>query len=468
MARTKRSAKLDSPSSRLKLKPGVRHQSPLEPGQYLAYRRPLSKAAGSWLARWNDPEAKSEAQSRIGTADDYSTADGEKVLTYAQAQAKAREWFDQRADDVRLAQDGVVRRRGPYTVAEAMEEYFEDAERRGVKAVSRDRQRAAAWILPHLGAIEVIKLTRLRIEKWQALVANAPRHVRTKQVDPKGGKPAPKPRNFKKPRKQRKAAPVPPGPPVTPNEIRARKESANRVLATLKAALNHALSRHRVKHGDAWREVKPFEKTTKSRIRFLSTEEQVRLVNVCPPDFRRLVHGALYTGARYGELCRLRVGDFNSANGLVFIEFSKSGKSRHIVLTEEAQTFFKSITAGHQADELMFLRDEVERRKLHEIGGGWGKSEQARFMILACKAAGLAPTSFHELRHTYASGLVNAGLPMAYVSAQLGHSDTRITEKHYSHLAPTALAESIRKLAPKLGLGDPANVAPLKIAGVSK
>jgi hypothetical protein len=270
MARTKRSAKLDNPTSRLKLKPGVRHQTPLEPGHYLAYRRPLSKAAGTWLARWNDPEAKAEAQSRIGIADDYSLADGEKILTYAQAQAKAREWFEQQADDARLARDGVVRKRGPYTVAEAMEDYFVDAERRGVKAVSRDRQRASAWILPHLGAVEVAQLTRLRIEKWQALVADSPRRVRTRQVDPNASeKPVPKPRKFKKPRQPRKAAPVPPGPPATLDEVRARKESANRVLATLKAALNHALARHRVKHGEAWREVKPFENTTKSRIRFL-------------------------------------------------------------------------------------------------------------------------------------------------------------------------------------------------------
>lgn len=43
---------------------------------------------------------------------------------------------------------------------------------------------------------------------------------------------------------------------------------------------------------------------------------------------------------------------------------------------------------------------------------------------------------------------------MAYVAAQLGHTDTRMTEKHYGHLAPTALADAIRTLAPELGLGN--------------
>jgi integrase len=116
----------------------------------------------------------------------------------------------------------------------------------------------------------------------------------------------------------------------------------------------------------------------------------------------------------------------------------------------------------------MFFRDEVERRKLHDVAGAWGKSEQARFMRDACEAGEVALASFHELRHTYASGLVNAGLPMAYVAAQLGHSDTRMTEKHYGHLAPTALADAVRKLAPKLGLGNAPKVEPLKIAGAAE
>ncbi len=70
-----------------------------------------------------------------------------------------------------------------------------------------------------------------------------------------------------------------------------------------------------------------------------------------------------------------------------------------------------------------------------------------------------------DLRHTYASGLVNAGLPMAYVASQLGHSDTRITEKHYGHLAPNAMAEAVRRLTPTLGIGSLGSVQNLKIQG---
>jgi integrase len=61
--------------------------------------------------------------------------------------------------------------------------------------------------------------------------------------------------------------------------------------------------------------------------------------------------------------------------------------------------------------------------------------------------------------------LVNAGCPLAFVAEQLGHSDTRMVEKHYGHLAPTAKADAIRAAMPKQGLMDPPKVATLKISG---
>jgi hypothetical protein len=57
--------------------------------------------------------------------------------------------------------------------------------------------------------------------------------------------------------------------------------------------------------------------------------------------------------------------------------------------------------------------------------------------------------------------LVNAGCPLPYVAAQPGHSDTRMGGKHYGHLAPNAMADSIRTLMPKLGLMDGPQVAAL-------
>jgi integrase len=58
------------------------------------------------------------------------------------------------------------------------------------------------------------------------------------------------------------------------------------------------------------------------------------------------------------------------------------------------------------------------------------------------------------LRHTYASALAAQGVPMGVIAAQLGHSDTRMTEKHYAHLAPSYVADTIRASLPNMGSGD--------------
>lgn len=458
MARTKRSAKMDTWNARKKLPQGQTNQEPLAPGQYLGYRRPVSGAAGSWFARWRKEEGI--LQARLGTADDFQDADGANVLTYAQAESKAKDWFKERVQEAIREAGGEVVTLGPYTVADAVRDYFEDGKRRGMKGLKRDEQRAGAWILPELGPVEVVSLTRGRLESWLAKVAESPRRVRTKMIQ---DAPAPKPRNFKVPRPP-KPGPVPQAPPATEDEKRARKDSANRVLTTLKAALNHALDRRRVRNGEAWQTVKPYRGTTSARVRFLEPVDQVRLVNACPPGFRDLVRGALLTGARYGELACLRVEDFNATAGTVFIVESKSGKPRHVVLTDEGKALFQELTTGRKAGDRVFLR-EGPRRKRDALGDTWSSGDAGRLMRQACEGSKLELLTFHELRHSYASMLVNAGCPLAYVAAQLGHSDTRMVEKHYGHLAPSALADSIRALMPKLGLMEAPKVEPLKVAG---
>lgn len=52
--------------------------------------------------------------------------------------------------------------------------------------------------------------------------------------------------------------------------------------------------------------------------------------------------------------------------------------------------------------------------------------------------------SFHILRHTYASVLAMRGVPLGVIAAQLGHADTRMTERHYAHLAPNYVADTVR------------------------
>jgi integrase len=93
--------------------------------------------------------------------------------------------------------------------------------------------------------------------------------------------------------------------------VRRRQASANRVMTTLKAALNLAFGEGDITSDSAWRKVKRFKGVESSRLRYLTVAEAKRLINACDPDFRRLVQAALQTGARYGQLAALVVADFN-------------------------------------------------------------------------------------------------------------------------------------------------------------
>ena len=87
-------------------------------------------------------------------------------------------------------------------------------------------------------------------------------------------------------------------------------------------------------------------------------------------------------------------------------------------------------------------------------------------MKAACRAARIEPeANFHCLRHTYASHAIMNGAPLLVVAKNLGHSDTRMVEKHYGHLAPSYIADAIRAAAPRFGV-EPSNVTALReVAG---
>ncbi len=56
------------------------------------------------------------------------------------------------------------------------------------------------------------------------------------------------------------------------------------------------------------------------------------------------------------------------------------------------------------------------------------------------------------------------GVPIAVIAKQLGHADTRMTEKYYAHLAPNYIADTMRANFPNLGIGETPKVVPLRAA----
>ena len=71
-------------------------------------------------------------------------------------------------------------------------------------------------------------------------------------------------------------------------------------------------------------------------------------------------------------------------------------------------------------------------------------------MKCACEAASIDPAiTFHGLRDTYASNLVMSGASIEVVAQLLGHSDSRITAKHYAHLTPSYVSDVLRAALPR-------------------
>ncbi|MGB6326851.1 MAG: site-specific integrase [Methylocella sp.] len=407
MSKTIRERKLDSPAARAKLKSsGKPYWRAIDTGLHLGYRKGLN--GGRWVCRRYLGNEKYAVET-IGAADDHSVADGERTLDFFQAQRTARE---------AAAQAREPPGKTAFTVAAAMDAYFERLEHEGSRSLADAKRRARFHILPGLGDILVADLTRDIISKWLTGMAG-------KAADGHSGQDA----------------------------IRANRASANRVLAILRAALNQAFRDGKAASDIPWRTVKPFHGVDAPRLRYFTKDEVTRLVNAAQGDFRDLVKAALFTGCRYGELTRLRAGDFNPESGTVFVGQSKSGKARHVVLTDEGRRFFETLTAGRPGDDLMLARAK---------GLAWGPSHQIRWMAEACRAARIMPAAgFHILRHTAASHLVMSGVPLNVVAHNLGHADTRMTERHYAHLAPSYVAETIRKFAPAFGTVEETSVVAL-------
>jgi integrase len=408
MARLLRDSNLGSREARARLKVrGRPYWRLIEPGLHLGYRR-LAARPGSWSARKYNGGQRYTVSALKGVADDFADADGETVLSFAQAQQAALRLKPQAA--------------GPLTVRQAVEDHLAHLDGQG-KNTYDARVRAEALIYPALGHVTVETLTTGQLRAWHAGLAETPVRLRT----PKGE------------RRQRYAEAD-----NSEEGKRRRRSSANRLLTILRAALNFSYREGRVASDLEWRRVRVFKGAETARIRYLAVAEAQRLINACQGEFRHLVQAALLSGCRYSELARLEVQDFSSDAGTLNIRRSKSGKPRHVVLTDEGAALFASWCAGRVGTEPIFRTDN---------GRPWARSSQAVPMREAVARAKIKPPiSFHGLRHTWASLAVMNGTPLMIVARNLGHRDTRMCELHYAHLSPGHLRDAIRAGAPVFGL----------------
>jgi integrase len=421
MPRTIKLVKLDSATARKRLKTGRQpHWQALAPGVHLGWQRWPHDPTGRWMLRRLIDGNYTSAE--ISKADDNARADGRQVLDHAQAQQKARD----------LTSSGIGGKTIRMTVRQAADVFLDFKKSEG-QDIGDLKSRITCHILPHLGHMVIEELDAARLRRWLADMAAQPAQVRPTSDGKLQWQPAAK----------------------TEDEKRARRNTANRVMNILKAMLNHVYDEGHVSSNDAWgRKLKNLKNAEGQRLRYLEPDECKRLLNAADADFRPLVRAGLETECRYGELIRLQIHDFNKTNGSVFIAKSKSGKARHVLLTDEGAAFFKQHCIGRDRSGLMFTKTD---------GSAWTNSDQIRRIDAVCDAARIKPRcTFHALRHTWASLAVMNGMPLLLVARNLGHADTRMCEKHYAHLSPSYESDMIRATAPRFGQTTERHVVAMK------
>lgn len=158
---------------------------------------------------------------------------------------------------------------------------------------------------------------------------------------------------------------------------------------------------------------------------YLTPAEVQRIAANCSPEVGDLVRFAALTGLRRGELLGLKRAQLRGA-AIVLDARTKSGRPRLIPLPPEAA--------------------RIARQRLPWRVDAWALRREFE---AAREAAGLPAVHFHDLRHTFASWLVQRGENMKVVKDLLGHTTMAMTDR-YAHLAEGQLRTAVRKL-PKLG-----------------
>lgn len=415
MARRPRDARIETPDARSRLKaqatPYWKH---ISPGVAVGYYK--GARSGAWYCRRprldHEEGAGRWRVRKLATADDYADANGADVLNYGQAVKLAlSESIRAETGHTEAPAKGRRERRADaailmdtYTVRQCVADYLEAIRARkpeGHRVYNFDRH-----VLPAFGERPVADLTAEELQRWHDKLA-------------KGKTPS----------------------------------TAKRVWTDFRAALNYAF-KHRKAASDAeWRRVSVARNADQGRLRYLSTAEAKRLLNACDAEFRPLVRAALLTGARYGELVTLEVRDFDPDAKTVRFQQHKTGSVKQVALTDEGAGWFAQWCAGKRGTERLFQRTS---------GEPWDTSQQIRRMKAASERAKLdPPATFHDLRRTYGSLLALKGVPLQFIAKALGHTDTRMAERHYAHLQrDNAVAKAIRASLPKFGKA-PRKVVPL-------
>lgn len=249
------------------------------------------------------------------------------------------------------------------------------------------------------------------------------------------------------------------------------KCAVDRALARLKRLFSLCVDWGLLERSPAER-IKLFREDV-NRVRFLTDEEEDRLLAAAAPRLRLVIVLALHTGMRKAEILGLRWQDVDLKNAVAFIPATraKAKRDRAVHLNERALAVLKELPRSLDGADYVFKRTmdkgqpqaegdggETQGKVLSLAPGprrstkgaeGEGKPPRlnlGRLWSQAVADAGLENFRFHDLRHTFASRLAMAGVDLNKIRELMGHSGIAMTLR-YAHLAPSELKDAVKILA---------------------
>ncbi len=222
----------------------------------------------------------------------------------------------------------------------------------------------------------------------------------------------------------------------------------HRELSLLRTMLNYAKRQGWIPHNPferAERIITPADEVMRNRV--LSKFEEQRLLAVCVDKrehLRPFIIAALDTGMRRGELLSLTWLDVGLPTRTIRLRAfnTKTAKAREVPISDR-------------------LAVELERLKLasSESGLVFACGDVKRSFTTACRLAGIDDLHFHDLRHTFATRMIQAGMPIAEVARLLGHSSVQMTYRYSNATAETisraaTLLNQINEIHSRDGQGD--------------
>jgi integrase len=206
--------------------------------------------------------------------------------------------------------------------------------------------------------------------------------------------------------------------------------SVNRELELLRAVLNYAkreglITRTPFEMGSPL--ISKADETRRDRV--MSRDEEERLLAVCidkRSHLRPIIIAAVDTGCRKGELLKLTWEDIDISSRLITIKAfnTKTARGRDVPVSDRLAAELESIRS----------KSPAPNARVFGIGDNFKKAWGT-----ACRMAGVKDLRFHDLRHTFCTRLIEAGMPIDEVAKLAGHTQINTTYKHYLNVTQATL-----------------------------